>query len=392
MALDTASGLASFDVTTARKVDISDLLSAILTQETALVGRIKKTADVKDTLHKWPEDTLAPNTVTCNEDTFSNSDPADAAHLTLAATMGDRLRVGALLKDTAAGKSEVLQVITIDSATQVHVTRGYGSTSAEAHAVDSVWRIIGSPIQENSEVAVGDDKWSGTGPTLGQNYSQLFERKIIYGDTMENVSRNGMIAGVKDWFAHQSKKRTLELAQELGDTFINGISAGSIGSDTVYRSMMGLIEFLSQSNSLKDTTTEDFTEAVANEMVRTAWNQGAMITHLLISADLLSAVTAWESDRVRMANDNQKAGRQIRRWMSELGIELDIIVDRFMPGDCAAAIKLDDITFGALKGDDWHTEKLARTGRLTKWQLSGQFTLEVKNALKGHILHTNLSA
>ena len=182
MALTTATGFASFDVVDARRVDLSDVLSAILKKESALIGRIPVGGEpAKDTTHKWPEDSLAPNSVIVAEDVFSASDPATGASLVLTALHGSRLRVGALLKDVAPSKSEVLQVTAIVDTATVTVTRAYGSTTAEIHEITSTWRVIGSPIQENKAAGATDDIWSKT-PKEATNYTQLFERTVTGGD------------------------------------------------------------------------------------------------------------------------------------------------------------------------------------------------------------------
>jgi len=395
MALTAATGFASWDVTEARRVDLSDVLSALLKKESALIGRIPVIgageAGAKDTTHKWPEDSLAPNSVLVAEDTFSASDPATGTDLALTAGHGSRLRVGQLLKDLAAGKSEVLQVTTITSADAVAVTRAYGSTTAEIHEIDSTWRVIGSPIQENKAAAAADDIWSKT-PKEATNYTQLFERTVTGGDTLKRLAENGMIAGIKAWMQHQIELRTEELKEELADTVINGISSASVGSDTVYRTMMGIVEFLSQAGSLVDVTAEAFDEAAANAMVKAAWDEGAKVDTMVVSSGLVSAINGWETDRVRVANDEQKAGRQITRWRSELGIEFPIVPDRYVAEDVAMLLDLKGIRLLPLVGDAWHVEKMARTGRFDIWQMSGQYTLQLRNALKGHILHTNLTA
>ena len=392
MALTTATGFASFDVVDARRVDLSDVLSAILKKESALIGRIPVGGEpAKDTTHKWPEDSLAPNSVIVAEDVFSASDPATGANLVLTAGHGGRVRVGALLKDVAPSKSEVLQVTEIVDTATVKVTRAYGSTTAEIHAIDCTLRIISSPIQENKAAGSADDIWSKD-PTEGTNFTQLFERTVTGGDTLKHLAQNGMIAGIKGWMQHQLELRTEELKEELADTVINGIIGPSAGSDTVYRTMMGLIEFLSQAGSLVDVTAEAFDEGCANAMVKAAWDEGAKVDTLVVSSALVSAINGWETDRVRMANDEQKAGRQITRWRSELGMEFPIVPDRYVPEDVAAFVDLKGIRLLPLAGDPWHVEKMARTGRFDIWQMSGQYTLQVRNALKGHVLHTNLTA
>lgn len=392
--LVTATGFASFDVTEARRVDLSDVLSAILKKESALIGRIPVIgageAAAKDTTHKWPEDSLAPNSVVVAEDVFSDVAPATGEGLALTATHGNRLRVGQLLKDVAAGKTEVLQVTAITSSAIVEITRAYGSTTAEAHELDCTLRVIGSPIQENKPAAAADDIWSKD-PTEATNYTQLFERTVTGGDTLKRLAENGMIAGIKRWMQHQLELRTEELKEELADTLINGIISATAGSDTVYRTMMGIVEFLSQAGGLLDETAEAFDEDCANAMVKSAWDEGAKIDTLVVSSALVAAVNKWETDRVRVANDEQKAGRQITRWRSELGMEFPIVPDRYVAEDVAMLLDLKGVRLLPLVGDAWHVEKMARTGRFDTWQMSGQYTLELRNALRGHALHTNLT-
>ena len=394
MALATATGFASFDVVDARRVDLSDVLSAILKKESALIGRIAVIGagaeGAKDTTHKWPEDSLAPNSVLVAEDVFSDTVPATGATLAVTAGHGSRVRIGALLKDVAAGTQEVLQATAV-AADTVTITRAYGSTTAEAHELDCTLRIIGSPIQELKAAGAADDIWSKD-PTEGTNYSQLFERTVTGGDTLKRLSENGMVAGIKSWMQHQLELRTEELKEELADTVINGIISASAGSDTVYRTMMGIVEFLSQAGSLLDDTVEVFDEAAANAMVKAAWDEGAKPDGLVVSSALVSAINGWETDRVRVANDEQKAGRQITRWRSELGMEFPIVPDRYVAADVAMLLEMKNIRLLPLAGDAWHVEKMARTGRFDIWQMSGQYTLELRNALKGHMLHTNLTA
>jgi len=42
------------------------------------------------------------------------------------------------------------------------------------------------------------------------------------------------------------------------------------------------------------------------------------------------------------------------------------------------------VALRALTGDSWHMEKMAKTGRSEKWQLSGQYGLELRNAAQCH--------
>jgi hypothetical protein len=49
------------------------------------------------------------------------------------------------------------------------------------------------------------------------------------------------------------------------------------------------------------------------------------------------------------------------------------------------------ISLRALSGDTWHMEKMAKTGRNEKWQLSGQYGLEIRNPDACHGMLYNIS-
>jgi hypothetical protein len=62
-----------------------------------------------------------------------------------------------------------------------------------------------------------------------------------------------------------------------------------------------------------------------------------------------------------------------------------------MPKDKVILLDKSRVALMPLKGDNWHTEKMAKTGRSEKWQMSGQFTLELRNPEEAHGLLYDLS-
>jgi hypothetical protein len=66
-------------------------------------------------------------------------------------------------------------------------------------------------------------------------------------------------------------------------------------------------------------------------------------------------------------------------------------LDRWIPSDKALIIDRSRIALCPLQGDSWHMEKMAKTGRTEKWQISGQYTIELRNAGKCHGLLYDLS-
>ena len=59
---------------------------------------------------------------------------------------------------------------------------------------------------------------------------------------------------------------------------------------------------------------------------------------------------------------------------------MPVVLDRWVPKDKLVVVDRSRIWLRPMPGDNWHLEKMAKTGRSETWQLSGQFTLEVRNA------------
>jgi hypothetical protein len=76
-------------------------------------------------------------------------------------------------------------------------------------------------------------------------------------------------------------------------------------------------------------------------------------------------------------------------FLSDMGKELPIVLDRWVPPKTLIVLDRARVSLRALQGDAWHMEKMAKTGRSEKWQLSGQYGLEIRNpdACHGMIIH-----
>jgi hypothetical protein len=74
-----------------------------------------------------------------------------------------------------------------------------------------------------------------------------------------------------------------------------------------------------------------------------------------------------------------------------MGSELPIVMDRWMQNDKVLILDRSRVALRALQGDAWHMEKMAKTGRSEKWQLSGQYGIEVRNPDKCHGMIVDLA-
>ena len=380
MALATAVGAAQFDRTANTfQLDLSTQLSEVIRPDNeAFLSRIGTAGFVAtQRTHYWAEDELNPNT-----DTVAETLTADDTTCTV--TTGTRFKVGTIFRFNELGKTEVLQVTAI-STNDLTVTRGYGSTTGETHATGATIEIIAHPKQEGWKPTQED--WTQE-RSSAYNYTQIFGRGITLARTRQLVEQTVIASEL----AHQSAYRLKEIARELDDTVINGIRSVA-PSDAAYGTMGGLWEYVTASSGNSTTTTEDLTEAVVNALYKDVWDDAGGVEQgfILVGGALKRVISTFDQAYRRMDFDSRAAGFVIERFLTDLGAELTVIVDPKIMNDLMIIGDLGKVKLGPLSGDAMQLEELAKTGRTLEYMVSGQYTLEVRNALKCFGAHNNLS-
>ena len=379
MALAATTPLASYDQAAGEFLDLSNELAEIIRRDnTSFLSRVGISGEATETLHSWMEDSLNANSVELNESGFDSSE----TDMTVVSSTG--VRVGALLRNVSeAGKTEVVQVTTVDSATLLTIVRGYGSTTGEAHTTGSTWRIIANPAQEGQDAPADESKTR----TKVSNYTQIFQKGINVSYTMRSVLQ----AGVADEYTFQVARRLMEIMRELDSSLILGISSVSQGSDTVYRSMGGIVEFSSQSGGNTSSTSEALTLSVVNTMAKQIWDDGGTPNFILVPGKQKKVVSTFDQSARRSVYDSTVAGYVVDRVMTDLGFVLDVIVDPWMPDDTVIVGDLNKIRVMPLRGSAMRAEDPAKTGASYKGQIYGEYTAEFRNAKQAFSYHNALT-
>lgn len=379
MALAAAAGLASFDQA-GQFLDLSNELAAIIRADnTAFLSRVPMVGVATEVEHSWMEDALNPWTATCAE-ALDNSETA----LDVATGHGARFKVGTLFTLNVAGFTEVMQVTAISGDT-LTIVRGYGSTSAQAGSAgtsDEI-RIISHPAQEGQDPPADESRLR----TKVSNYTQIFQRGIQISDTLRKIN----MAGVPDEYAYQVARRLQEIMRELDGAIIRGIKSADGGSDTSYRTMGGILEFASQSGGNVTTTSEALSMDVINAMAEQVWNDGGTPNFILVSGTGKRTISTFDEAYRRSDFSSTTAGYVIDRVITDMGFVLDVLVDPQMPSDTVVIGDINLVNVMPLQGDAMRAEDLARTGRSTKGMVTGQYTVEFRNAKEAFAYHNNLS-
>lgn len=378
MALATAPLTASFDQSASEFLDISDVLNEIIRRDnTSLISRVPMGRQATETKHSWDEDQLNPNTATAAE-AIDNSETT----LDVASGHGARFKVGTLFRVERAGSTEVMLVTAI-STDALTITRGYGSTSAEDHGstTNHTLKIIGNINQENQTTP--DD--TSRVRTRVSNYTQIFHAGINISYSLQQAKH----AGVADEFALQVARRLMEEMRSLDSSFVSGISSASQGSDTVYRSMGGIVEFASQVGGNTDATSEALSLSVINAMTKQIWDDGGTPNFLLVGGKQKRQVSTLDQSARRSVYDTTVAGYLVDKVLTDLGFALDVIVDPWVPDDVAIVGDMSRIAL--VPFIPMRSEIMPKTGSGWKGQIYGEYTAEFRNALESLAYHNTLT-
>lgn len=372
MSLVDPSQAASFDQSGVYKLDLSEMLSAILLDDTDLVSNLGISGVATQTKHSWVEDALNATTLVAAGD-LSNS----ATGLAISASMLSRVTAGTLLKVQTSGFTEVVQVTAV-GAVSATITRGYGATSGQAvpgtgSTSASTWEIISHPRPQG----MAGPKDESTTRTLKYNFTQIFSKGVKITGTAQAIDH----AGVSSEDAYQIDLRLRELKRELDRTAIMGVRAPNDVNGSTYGTMGGLIDFFGFIEAGNNNgTAETLTPAVLNTMIKNCWDDGLMPDTILVGGVQKQKISAFEQEFRRSTMDTRRAGYTVEEFVSDLGVNLRVVVDRWVPNDVAIVFQKDKVRIMPLNGRAFFLEKLAKVGDSNDWQIVGEYTMEVRNA------------
>lgn len=310
------------------------------------------------------------------------------------------LRTGALIALSSASESGVndciWRVSTVTNQSTIE-TASYGNTTFTTVSTTSTWQVIGLPFEDIIDASSDISK----ARTKKRNFTQIFERAIE-----ETQSRKGIsLEAVVDELQLQIKYRTLEIKRELAIALLHGMAyySGGFSGDIERRTTMGIINYIRDpdlNGTREETLVTDangaaLTIATLNTALYNIWDAGGLDEMadpiIVVGAGQQRVIAAWEKDIRRVEQGERQVGYYRNVFLSDMGVELPIVLDRWMHNDKLLILDRARVALRALQGDAWHMEKMAKTGRSEKWQLSGQYGLEIRNPDKCHYLIRDLS-
>jgi hypothetical protein len=350
--------------------DVSDLVGIVSPFETPLLDALgDPQVEARSTHHEWLEDTLLPNT-----DTIKTTPTNPLTDTTIEVNNPSRFRVGDQLK---CKDSEELLLVGVVGSSTITVTRGYGGTTAEAVAAGDTLHILGNASLEGQDA----DAARFTLRTRRGNWTQIFSKTVMVSGSELAVRH----LGVADEVDFQKTKALRELLRDLENTVVNGIapSATQIGSDTVRRTMNGLLpqlatnRFVPGQNGFPSGGALD--ETKLNTALRLIWEKSnGQVDLIAVNGYQKRVISQFGAGSRSYSPQDPRYTNQIAVYESDFGVQR-VILSRWVPRDAVVLLDSSRLQVPPLAGRSFQYRPLAATGDFEKGQVLGEYTLELRN-------------
>jgi len=367
------------------KVDCSQVLAAVLMADKELLGHIRMGETAHNIEVNWIEDELNPAFIMASSS--ANNRITCSSGYTTASLQRFLRKYTVLAPQNSEARMQVSQSVT---ATIVTVAV-YGSTTWASWTMTKTF-LVAAPWKDIDDASSD----SSVTRTKRKNFQQVFERAIEITQTRKNMDMEAVVNELK----LQVGRRTMEIKREFDMSAILGYgkatASNTYSADNELRTMCGIIQLLRDPNL--DSTNEDttvtqlsaaLTVAAINSLAYKIYKEGGLDATadpiVLVGPKQQRVIAGFDKDYRRdVATGERTFGYYKNVFLSDMGLEMPVVLDRWMPDDKLIILDRSRISFRPMAGDSWHLEKMAKSGRNEKWQLSGQYTLELRNADKCH--------
>lgn len=348
-------------------IDMSDTLAMISPFDVPLLQRIGKSSlqtPCVATKHEWLEDVLRSlDTALATQGEFSGTGAVTTS--TVTAGTGVRIRAGDVIK--IESELVLINSIATDTLNILAGGRGYGGSTAAAHATLVAMQIIGNVNVQDAPQGAS----RSTTKTGRFNYTQLYEDTVVVTSTDQ---------AIKKWVEQNDLDAQVERAIKLAwinweRTLLYGQKVAP--SAGVASAMDGILPVITTNAYAKAGAylTEDF----LLQALQDTWVAGSTVDLIVVNAFQKRQFDKF-LDSMRMTDRNDReAGVIVGRYQSSFG-NVDIMLDRNMPTDTVLALSTDKVGFGPLT-DHALSAAPVETSTRTKqaMQIIGQYTAELRN-------------
>lgn len=353
--------------TTNIKIDISEVIDQLSPYDTpimSVVGKDSLKSPCEQILHEWLEDELRPRS-----GTLGAAYTVGSGTLVLAAGEGkyiypdDLLLVGNMVFQVNSGPP---------SSDTCTVTLIRGTDAAAANA--ATWRKLAQASPEGGEARADASKTVLAKP---YNYVQIIKDWSMVTGTMEVIKRYGYASER----AYQEEKILKQLMIDWEMTLIYGVRSYAAGPPRK-STAGGLFEYIylpgvtNNWDTVVNANAGQITETMLNNVLQQIWEQGGSPDTIYVNGWNKRLITGWATPRIRTAQDERIAGASINTYESDFGT-LAIRLNRWLRPADVLILTMDEIGVGPLTGRQMTSRQLPVTGDYTRYEILGEYTMEV---------------
>lgn len=357
--------------------DVSDLLDLWAHRDTPLLNRIKWGEGSGGLEKEWLSEHLGFGYIQTSAAIASDGGtfvPTTSGMGIATTEVIKQVQPGTLLyahiSGVSSGTGEVWMTVTSVASASSAIDFSFLVTTSEAIAASTKLYIVGHFANEGSDPF---DDTSRARSILSNNFTILRKDVKITG----SQAATDMYA-VSNEPRHQLAMRLLEMQFERERSIL--YSYTQTRSTTVAGFMNGVAGFLNgaTSNDWVDNSTTSLTESTFNNMVATCWENGGTPNVFVGNVKQMRLFTDWDDSKIRTRPDARMGGHWITSYLSDTGIEIDLVPLRKAPMNYGFLLDTNLMTLVPKKGRKLIVEKLARVGDYDRWQLLSEYTLEFR--------------
>ena len=153
--------------------------------------------------------------------------------------------------------------------------------------------------------------------------------------------------------------------------------------------MGGLFSYIrnNASSNLQDASSAKLTEKLLVDCLQDIWDDGGNPDTILVNATQKRVLSSFASPYVRTDRNENALGVIVGTYESEFG-NLDIVLDRYVKPADLIIVQKEYLGIGALKGNgndrSFFTTPVPVDGDRQIATITGEYTMEVRNATKAH--------
>ncbi len=381
-ATDRGSMQATTDIVSLTdKRDVSDMLDLLALAETPFINRIGWGSESGGTSIEWISEDLGPGYVVAGSVMASAGTSLQISTVEglTTAQAARQLQTGTLLYHYSStdGAHSILALVSVGAdgelETEVLSTTTSFSVATSTTAGDKLF-ILGAVANEASLPRKGN-----------------FRDRVVNSNGFTILRQDVQISGSQDKTdmyaigsekAHQVRMRLKELTREREKQALYGVNL-TPRSVTEASLMNGTLGFLAGQAGDNISTETALTKAEADSVIGAVWESGGTNLTFFGHKDQCAKFTQWDMNRIRMAPREGLGGGQVTMYLSEVGLEVEIVPMRKVPKNIAFLIDTSKVRMRAKKGRKGIMEKLGKAGDFEDWQIISEFSLE----MKGYNLH-----